>query len=221
MLRLFALLVQEIILCVFYIITLIPLGRMKVLKGKKEVPIVLLHGWLTRSFFLVLLKKRLEHLVYSVHMPDFGGHTGKIDRSSRELHLYIERNGLKKIIFIGYSLGGLIGLHYYFNHKKNIVKFISLGTPFNGTYCAKLTSFFSESAKQMAPGSSFLIKLSKKKIHSHSFYTIGSNHDYIVPYWSSQLKGAHHINIKYEGHLSLVFSRKVFNKIKEIIYFYR
>ena len=106
MLRLFALLVQEIILCVFYIITLIPLGRMKVLKGKKEVPIVLLHGWLTRSFFLVLLKKRLEHLGYSVHMPDFGGHTGKIDRSSRELHLYIERNGLKKIIFIGYSLGG-------------------------------------------------------------------------------------------------------------------
>jgi len=219
MLNLFFAIVLEIMIYLLYLVSLVlnPLMRLdkNINKGKK--PAIILHsGWLSRGLFFILLKKKLEHLGYAVYIPDYGYNLGKIEKSAEELDAYIKKNKIGKFIFIGHSLGGLIGLYYYKNYKNKITKFISLGTPFYGTWIAKIPSFFSESAKQMTHKSLFLKKLHKGRINKN-VYTIGSKHDQYVPVKSSQLRGAKHIIVVGVGHASLVFSNKVFREIKKVL----
>ncbi len=191
----------------------------KVKRGNKDTPIVLLHGWMARSLSLIVLKKRLEKLGYSVYIPDFGYNLGRVEDLAGKLDRYIKSNGIRDFILIGHSMGGLLGLYYYQNYKHRIVKLISLGCPFHGTNVARL-AFFSESAKQMMPGSDFIKKLHKKNVRKDRFYVIESKHDHITSIRSGHLKNAHNIKLKYIGHMSLVFSKEVFEEVKKILYFY-
>lgn len=219
MLNLFFAIVLELVIYPLYLSSLVlnPLMMLNknINQGKK--PVIILHGgWFSRGSFFILLKKRLEYLGYAVYIPDYGYHLGKIKNTAEKLDAYIKKNKIGKFIFIGHSLGGLIGLYYYKNYKNKITKFISLGTPFYGTWIARMPSFFSESASQMIPGSLFLKKLHKGRINKN-VYTLGSKHDQYVSVKSSQLKGAKHITIEGVGHASLLFSNKVFGEIKKVL----
>ncbi len=219
MFKLLSAIVLEVVIFSFYLISLVLSYLISLdnnAKQNKKSTIILHGGWFSSGLFYILMKRRLENLGYAVYIPDYGYHFGKIEEIAEKLDKYIKQNKIKKFVFIGHSLGGLIGLYYCKNYKNNIVKLISIGTPFYGTWLARIPSIFSESAKQMIPGSLFFKKLHKGRI-TKDIYTIGSKHDQYIPIKSSQLKRAKHITIEGVGHLSLLFSNKVFQEIKKVL----
>lgn len=219
MFKLLSAIVLEVVIYSFYLVSLVLsylISLDKNIKQNKKKTILLHGGWFSRGLFYILMKKRLENLGYKVYVPDYGYHFGRIEEIAGSLDKYIKGNKIKKFVFIGHSLGGLVGLYYYKNYKNNIIKFISIGTPFYGTWLARVSSVFSESAKQMIPGSLFLKKLHKGRI-AKNIYTLGSKHDQYVSVKSSQLRKDNHITIEGVGHLSLLFSNKVFQEIKKVL----
>lgn len=219
MLKLLSTIVLEILIYPFYLASLVlgPLILDKKIKKSKKPVIVLHGGWFSRGSLFILLKRRLEELGYVVYIPDYSYHLCKIERTAEKFNDYIKKNKIEKFIFIGHSLGGLIGLYYYKHYKNKITKFISLGTPYYGTWVARIPSFFSESAKQMITGSLFLNGLHNDIKINKSFYTIGSRHDQYVPIKSSKLKKAKNLEVNFVGHSSMLFSKKVFKEIKKAL----
>ena len=208
----------EILIYPFYLVSLVlnPLILNNQTKKKKNV-IVLHGGWFSRGSLFIILKKRLENLGYTVYVPDYGYHLCKIEKTAEKFDAYIKKNKIGKFIFIGHSLGGLVGLYYYKNYKNKITKFITIGTPFYGTWIARVPSFFSESAKQMKPESLFLKELYKNIRINKNFYAIGSKTDQYVPIKSSKLKKAKNIEVNFVGHSSMLFSKEVFREIKKAL----
>ena len=220
MLNLLFAITMEILIYPFYFVSLVlsPLFKLDNSNNQEKKKVIILHGgWFSRGSLFILLKKRLENLDYTVYIPDYGYHLCKIEETAEKFEDYIKKNKIGKFIFIGHSLGGLIGLYYHKNHKNKITKFISLGTPFYGAKIAKIPSFFSESAKQMIPDSLFLKGLHKNIKVNKNFYSIGSKHDQFIPIKSSKLKKAKNIEVNFVGHSSMLFSKEVFREIKHIV----
>ena len=203
-----ALLIAEFFSFVIYDVSSLfgSLWNLKTEKQSKKIPIVLLHGWFTRTLAYGLLKKRLENLGYTVYMPDFGWHLGKVE----QLEQYLAENKIKKFIFIGHSFGGLIGLYYYKRHPQQIKKFITLGTPYYGTPFAYVCSF-SGGGRQMWPHSAFLKKLHQSNVKGT--YAILGRYDEFVPGQSAKLKGATHLSVR-SGYTWLLFSHEAFQNIQ-------
>ena len=209
--------VMEVTLHILHYICIILIPFIKLNKVKKgdEGNIVLLHGWMAGSISLFILKMKLEKLGYTVYTPDFSYSSEKIEKLAGKLDRYVKTNKLKNFTLIGHSMGGLIGLYYYQNYKNNISKLISLGCPFHGTDIARI-AFFSESAKQIIPGSKFIRDINKTKKYN-KVYVIESVHDYITSAKSGHLGGAHNIKLKWVGHMSMIVSNEVFGEIKKIL----
>src|SRR3989344_116893 len=190
--------VMEVTLHILHYICIILIPFIKLNKVKKgdEGNIVLIHGWMAGSISLFILKIKIEKLA------------GKLDK-------YVKTNKLKNFTLIGHSMGGLIGLYYYQNYKNNISKLISLGCPFHGTDIARI-AFFSESAKQIIPGSKFIRDINKTKKYDR-VYVIESDHDHITSAKSGHLGRAHNIKLKWVGHMSMIVSNGVFREIKKIL----
>jgi len=184
--------------------------------AKKKIPIVALPGWLSYNAQLFLLKKRLEKLGYRVYLPKLGLQLGKIENLSEKLSEYLQKHNIDQFIFIGHSLGGIIGMHYYCNNKATITKFIALGTPFYGTNFAR-HMFLSPSIAQIKPNSEFLKTLHKRKITMNQVYSIATLQDGSVPIKSTKLARAHHITVNVHGHNTLIYSKTVFDEIAKIL----
>ena len=107
-----------------------------------------------------------------------------LDKIARKLKRFI--NNLKlgeceKIDIIGFSAGGVISDYYLkFLDKTKVEKFVSIHSPFKGTYLASLSKT-RKGLQQLKPKSSFLNKLSKKKLTCIKTKNIYSKFDPIVP----------------------------------------
>ena len=202
-------------------IILIPLGIFfeldRVRKDRTKVPIILLHGWFTQNLPYFFLMRRLEKLGYLVCVPYLGLHIGDVEKITKKLEEYIKKNKLKNFIMVGHSYGGLIATNYYLKNKETVKKIITLGTPFYGAEVAKYGSFFSKGAEQMIPNSKFLNFLHRQEIEKEKIISLATPYDPRVPIVSTKLKGSKHFPVECYGHVQLIYSRKVFNKIKEVL----
>ena len=104
---------------------------------------------------------------------------------AKDLRKYINKIKLKKgekIILIGHSAGGLI-IDYYlkFLNNKKVSQFVSIATPFKGCLWLNYIHEDKKAIEEMAPGSSFLKKLTKKRIGNVKRLSIWCYADYVVP----------------------------------------
>lgn len=181
-------------------------------KGVKGT-VVMLYGWLAGPSSLYILKRRLEQAGYSVHVPNLGWQSRKIEDSAKKLNDYVKQNNLKDFTLIGYSLGALIG--YYFCDKiVKTKKLITLGAPFGGVPLAR-PMVFSNSAIQITPNSDFLKELSKNA--KFPMISIIADSDEFVPRSSSSLSRVNLHSTGTVGHFSLIFSRKACDLIIKFI----
>jgi pimeloyl-ACP methyl ester carboxylesterase len=124
--------------------------------------IVFISGWMKRDIVWKPMENKFKASGYDVitaYVPSNG--FGDIQESACQVAVMLQevRPFYDKIVVCGHSMGGLIGRvvvqHLGFT---DIDAFVSLGTPHNGTYAAYLAPW-SESAKQMQPGSVFIESL--------------------------------------------------------------
>ncbi len=160
-------------------------------------PIVLVHGLWDNPFVFNRLVQRFEQKgveVFVPHLPHEFGRTS-ILKLANDLDSYISRQFTDNVCIdlLGFSMGGLIGRVWlqYLNGTKRTERFISVGTPHNGTLTAQLIpSWLLPGIAQMKLGSVFLEELNNNSkslttVDCISFYCL---YDLMVfPGWRAVL----------------------------------
>jgi pimeloyl-ACP methyl ester carboxylesterase len=99
--------------------------------------IIILHGWKVPPDRYIGLRGLLKKRGYNVYAPDFPG-VGNSSAPDRPytlddyvifLEKYIEKQKLNKLILIGHSFGGRVGIRYTYKHPEKVEMLYLTGTP--------------------------------------------------------------------------------------------
>lgn len=168
------------------------------------LPVLVIHGFTTTNLSNLPIHYSLRKAgfrTYNVHIP--GLNTQDIRHSSTLVAKRVKeikhRNGCEKILLVGISMGGLIGLHYLrkLNGHQHIEKFVALGSPFQGASFAKLLEYLpaldDHALSQMAPDSDLLREITEGDFETVNITSIGAVGDTLVPEPVFHLKEANNI----------------------------
>lgn len=185
-----------------------------------QAPIILIPGVRGRWAFLKPLGDYLSLLGHPVYIvPELGNNLADIPTTAAKVRAVINEAGLKDVILVGHSKGGLVGkyLLQFHNQDNRIKGLVSLGTPYSGTSLVKL--FPHPAYREMLPNSEIIRKLQGYREVNRSIISIAPVFDNHV--WSeagSFLEGAwDNIKVPVYGHHKLVFDKNVWEKIAESI----
>ena len=180
----------------------------------RKRPIVLIHGlWNTSVIFNALLKK-LDNYDIEYFAPTLEHYFGRISivdlAESLDETISKKYGNEREIDILGFSMGGIIARYWIkkFNGFRKTKRFISIGSPHNGTLTAQLVpKNFLEGISEMKINSSLLKELSEydyllKKIDCISFYT---KWDFMVfPGWRASLPVGRKYSLNVYKHRNLV-----------------
>ncbi|WP_261511095.1 alpha/beta fold hydrolase [Chryseobacterium paludis] len=102
--------------------------------------LLLLHGALGHSDIFKPYQQELSKH-FNIHTPLFSGHGNtdiseediSIEKYTKELENYCEKENLKDVYIFGHSMGGYVGLCYTLRKPDNVSSILTLGTKFDWT----------------------------------------------------------------------------------------
>ena len=190
-------------------------------------PIVLIHGlWnsskIFKQFFKILDTHKIEYfaptLVHRLGMVS-------IEELAKSLNNEIlNQFGLEREIdIVGFSMGGIVGRYWIqkFEGYKRTKKFISIGSPHNGTFTAQLVPKYPlKGISEMKINSKLLNELELENkllenIECASFFTIWDL--MVFPGWKAYLPSGKKYSLNVIKHKNLVRNPMAVNKIVEQI----
>lgn len=189
--------------------------------GSAGPPILLVHGFFSnRGMWLSFRRRLIGAGLGPVYAVTLGPPTTSIDEMADQLSRRIDEicraTGSEKIVVVAHSMGGLITRAYMARRGSgNILKFITLGSPHHGTRLARLGLF--KCAQQMREGGPWLQALGDKEaanppvVPTLSIYTV--NDDLVYPPETSALEWAENVPVSAVGHVGLLFSASVANRV--------
>jgi pimeloyl-ACP methyl ester carboxylesterase len=200
----------------------LPLDLEKLDPTKKEcvqgkLPVLLVHGFLGASNNWIFLRRRLVEAgvknIFSVNLGDprlgIDTYTEVITEKIKEIQ---EKTGSKQVILIGHSMGGLVCKNYAHANSQTVRSIITIGSPLKGTQTARFGSIFSDSARDMVPGSDFLTKM--ENFTEPSTQIASSCDEIVIPNSSAQGGKEEDSVIDDAGHVGLLFSGKTVRALK-------
>jgi triacylglycerol esterase/lipase EstA (alpha/beta hydrolase family) len=187
-------------------------------------PVLLLHGYLQHPANFLSLRRRLRrdgwaHVYTLRHAPMFGD----IERSAARLGSAIDRireaTGAPAVDVVAHSMGGLVARAYVRarGSASGIARLVTLGTPHQGTHVFRRLAH-DPMLVQMRPDSPLLRRLASDDpvptlVECVAIYSTGDA--VVVPPHNGYYKGAFNIEIAGTGHMSLLFSRRVYDLVRE------
>lgn len=184
------------------------------------VPVLLVHGYFCNRGSWWRLRARLEragHCVASVNLePLFGSIDGGVERLRTRIEQVCERTGAQRVAILGHSMGGLVARGYLARYGAvRLACLITLGSPHRGSELA--AAGLGRNAQQMHPGSAWLAAMAScplpEGLPVTAIYSVHDN--FVVPQAAQRLDGAENVALKGVGHLQLLFSREVSQKVLE------
>lgn len=204
------------------IIRLIP-SKEKV-RGSGQ-PILLVHGYMNHGSVWSLPKKRLEAMgfgpVYTINLGHpFRSMVLYAEKVKEKAEKIAQETGRKDLILIGHSMGGVIASLYATKYAPagTVTDVITIGSPLHGTYMAHIA--LGQNAREMQPNSPLLqeVRALMKENKEIRFYHIGTKSDLlVVPGSSAIIAENNHFLFDDIGHVSLLYSKRVVNKVGEWI----
>jgi len=192
--------------------------------GDERPPVVLLHGYAQHSANFLWLARRLRrdgwrHLYALAHVPV----GGDIERSARRLGAALDRirraTGAPRIDIVAHSMGGLVARAYIRGRGRacGVGRLVTLGTPHQGTDIFPRLRL-DPMVGQMRPDSPLLVRLAAddpvpQLVDCISIYS--GDDAVIVPPGRAYYPGAFNIEVRGLGHMSLLFSRRVYALVRE------
>ncbi len=189
--------------------------------AKSGVPILLVHGYVCNSGLWMTFRRRLAAAglgsIYTVTLaPLFGGIDVLVPQLAARIDAICAETGAKKIMIVAHSMGGLVVRAYMAEtNSSRVAKLVTMGSPHHGTQLARLG--LGINARQMGEKSEWLETLAdiEDANASHpstlSIYTL--NDDLVYPPESSVLAWAENVPVSAIGHMGLVFSEAVANRV--------
>jgi hypothetical protein len=208
-----------------------PAYRASIDSADEPTAIICVHGTADRSSAFKLVAERLINqlpdTISSIHLAAFDerGKGKEIEEFSRQLLTTIQNLGIKKVILMGHSRGGLVCAYFaeYLAESAGIhvMSVFGLASPFGGSDKATWPlTWFSTSVAQMAEQSDFLVKLCQKMTQSTiPYYYFAAEKDELVPLSSTYIAGGENqlIILRRHGHLSMMSSWKLVEHLRKRI----
>lgn len=190
-------------------------------------PVLLIHGYLGTRGSLHVLERRLGdlgHLVFTYRLGLL--HMGDIADSAAHIASKVEsiaaQTALDRIDVVGFSMGGLVGLHYVkkLGGWRRVRRLVLLGTPTSGTWSALLgvaAAPYSRASLQLLPTSTFLRDLAGSPMPPDvQMVSIAGRRDRLAPAHRAHLIGARMIDVD-TTHAGLLVDREVADLVGEIL----
>lgn len=181
--------------------------------GPGAMPVLLVHGYLCNRGVWWWLRRGLRRRGLGVATVTLEPPLGGLDGFAETLHARIEalcrETGAARVALVGHSSGGLVCRAYAGRHgTARIGRLVTLGSPHHGSGLARLG--LGRSAREMAPGSPWLVRLAAGPTVPPGMLTVWSaTDDFVAPPESGRLAGAREIVLPAIGHLALLFSAQV------------
>ena len=164
-----------------------------------KYPVVILHGWKKQGSDYHILQIALEKrgfIVYAPDMPGFGKeklakNPMTIDDYVQFIITFVQKEKVKKAIFICHSFGGRVGIKLSVLHPELIDKLIMTGVPGireKLSYRKKILSHLSKLVKKIIGNNTFAIKIVYKLLNENDYYHAGSMKDTFVAVINEDLK---------------------------------
>lgn len=195
---------------------LIPLSFFLSLKSRRsqKTPICLIHGYGNRSlswFFYVWRMRKHYGPIYTMNLGSF---FHSIQEYAEKVEKILSQE--KQWILMGHSMGGLIACYLgaYSSYQDRILKIIAIASPFKGAHLAKWGP--GACARQMIPGSSFLLDLEEKILKEEKIpiYALSSGQDRVILSYSPPFLPSHRVKqLQGVGHLGFLFSLRALKQI--------
>ena len=185
------------------------------------LPVLLVHGYVSNRGMWVRFRQRLCTAgigpIYSITLePLFGSIDDMAAQLATRIEAICRETGRQQIAVVAHSMGGLVTRGYMCHESnKRIAKFITLGSPHHGSHIVAIA--MGECAKQMRTGSAWLAELEKLEnvrppaVPTLSIYTL--NDDLVTPPESAVLSWAENVPVAAIGHVGLLFSESVANRV--------
>jgi pimeloyl-ACP methyl ester carboxylesterase len=184
-------------------------------------PVIFVHGYAQHAANFVCLARRLRrdgwpHLYSVNHLSA----VSTIERNASRLDGWIDRvldeSGATEIDLVAHSMGGLVARACIAARAgRGVARLITLGTPHQGTEAFR---WLARDPAEMRAGSPLLHRLAARDdvpslVDCTSIY---SAHDaLVVPPGNAYYPGAFNIEVQALGHMSLLFSRRVYELVRE------
>ena len=192
---------------------------------RAAAPILLVHGYVSNRGIWACFRRRLVDNaranigpVYTINLETpFDAIETLVAQLDQRIEAICAGTGQQQIIVIAHSMGGLVARGYLAAHgAARIAKLVTLGTPHHGTRTAAFG--IGISARQMCWNSAWLSALAKKESGrplqpppTASIYTV--NDDMVYPPESARLDWAENVAVHGVGHVGLLFSEAVVNRV--------
>ncbi|NJD36328.1 MAG: alpha/beta fold hydrolase [Betaproteobacteria bacterium] len=188
----------------------------------RPLPLLLIHGYQCNRGVWVWLRRKLERAGWTVAThnlePVYADIDGYAEGIARRIDEVLAATGASKVVLVCHSMGGLAARAYLRRHGAGkVARLISLGSPHQGTHLARFG--LGRNALQMCLSSSWLAGLAAGDVIPPGSVSIYSRHDnYVAPQAAcSTLAGATSSAIGGVGHLGMVFSPLVLEKLREAL----
>ena len=191
----------------------------------KRNPIILIHGlWNTSSIFSFITSKLDEQGVeyFAPTLNHSFGMTSIVELTNLMDQLILAKYGLQQEVdVLGFSMGGVIGRYWInkFNGHKRTKRFITVGSPHNGTLTSQLVPKYPfRGISEMKINSSLLRDLANydyflNGIDCISFFTYWDL--MVFPGWRANLNVGEKISLNIFKHRNLVRNPEAVERIIE------
>ena len=189
-------------------------------------PLLLVHGFTCNRGNWFWFRRQLERHGYRVYTVDCTPPFAPIAHYAPQLAAAVDEvlqaTGASQLVLIGHSMGGLVSRAYMdqFGAGK-IARVITLGTPHQGTWMAKLAA--GPNVRNMVDGSPWLAALREREARRsenpyENFSCVYTHHDNLVaPQTNATLPKADCIALSGIGHVSLVLSPAVVKHVLSVL----
>ncbi|MGB0651813.1 MAG: esterase/lipase family protein [Thermoplasmatota archaeon] len=192
-------------------------------------PVLLVHGILgNRHLYWNIVRRRLIRDGFRVHEVTLPyGMLGDMRLAARHLRDKVEAcligDEASHMDLVCHSAGGLVARYYlkYLGGDRVVDHMVTLGTPHLGTYFSHLFTLPAMSiARQTRPGSHFLHEINgpgavSGRVRYTNFWTPLDG--IVIPHHNAVLPGAHNIKVPFATHWSLLWSRAIYEQVREAL----
>lgn len=200
-------------------------GKMTRAGRSDGIPILLVHGylcdWTSWIYFRWQLAKHFGP-IYEIDLGHVLGSIGDYAGEVSEMASFIKQETKRSdLILIGHSMGGLVACAYATQmapHGK-VKAVISIGSPLKGTIAAHI-GLIGKSGHEMLPNSDTIRKVQQGIAHrpeTHFYQVMSHTDELVIPATSAILGAYQHYIVDDIGHMALIFSKRVVNKVTEWI----
>ena len=191
----------------------------------KRNPIILIHGLWNTSRIFSFISSKLDEKEVEYFAPTLNhafGMTSIVELANLMDQLIVEKYGLEQEIdILGFSMGGIIGRYWInkFNGHKRTKRFITIGSPHNGTLTSQLVPKYPfRGISEMKINSSLLRDLANydyflNDIDCISFFTYWDL--MVFPGWRANLNVGEKISLNIFKHRNLVRNPEAVERIIE------